>query len=381
MRAAILGPSYPFRGGIAKHTGLLFRNMQAKGHDVNLYSFRKQFPKFLFPGASQFDHSAIAEKTPSVKVFIPWDPFAWLKTADQIKAMNPELLICIWWTPFNAVGYTRVCRMVRKRSNVRILFLLHNVVPHEGIPGKEILSRIAFSQADGYIAQSHTVEREFLRFYPPGESRWHMVVPHPTYNFQEFARPSREESRKKLGVTEDKALLFFGIIRRYKGLKTLLEAFPSIHRHFGGNIRLIIAGEFYDQPQPYLDLISKAGLADSVTIHNRYIPNELVGDYFAASDVVVLPYISASQSGIAQTAFGFDKPVISTQVGGLPETVSHRRTGLLCPANDPSALAGAVIDFYRLSETIDWSANIRNEKSRFSWQNLVEAVEAFHNQQ
>lgn len=378
MRAAILGPSYPFRGGIAKHTGLLLKNMRAKGHDVKLYSFRKQFPKFLFPGATQFDHSAAAEKTPSERLFVPWNPLAWLKTAHRIKAMNPEILVCIWWTPFTAVGYTAVCRIVRKRSNVKILFLLHNVIPHEGMPGREILSRIAFSLADGYIAQSHTVEREFLKFYPPGEGKWRMVVPHPTYNFQEFARPSREEARKKLGITEDKVLLFFGIIRKYKGLKTLLEAFPVIHRHFGGNIRLIIAGEFYDNPQPYLDLISAAGMADSITLHNRYIPNESVGDYFAAADAAALPYVSASQSGIVQTAFGFDKPVISTEVGGLPETVSQGRTGLLCPPDDPTALAEAVIVFYRLSETVDWAANIRSEKSRFSWGNLVEAVEAFH---
>ena len=377
MKAAILGPAYPFRGGIAKHTGLLFKKLCESGIETALFSFRKQFPKFLFPGATQFDKSAHSDEFQSERIFIPWSPLSWIKTAQKIRDYNPEILICVWWTPFTALGYWTVCKMVKRSSHTKIVFLLHNVIPHEGMPFKTVLSKLALGLADGFIAQSGKVEAELVEAAPSTVNKWRRIVPHPTYDFQDYACFDSETARMKLGISESRALLFFGIVRKYKGLGILIQAFPRIHRHFNGDIRLIIAGEFYDEPEIYTAMIEQSGLADKITIQNQYIPNEEVGLYFAAADVVVLPYISASQSGIVQTAFGFDKPVISTEVGGLPEVITSRETGLLCPPNDPEKLAETVIQFYELSKTVNWQDNIEREKARFSWDNMTEAVEEF----
>lgn len=377
MKLAMLGPAYPLRGGIARHTGILFRRLEERGHDVKLFSFRKQFPRFLFPGSTQLDSSEAADVVPAVPLFIPWNPLSWLKTARMIRAFSPEAIICIWWTPFNAMGYTAVCRLISGKASPSVLFLLHNVVPHEKMPAVKMLTRLAFRQAEGFIPQSQKVESEFLNFFPRGDSKWRRVVPHPTYDFRAVSTYTREGARSKLGISESRALLFFGIVRRYKGLMTLIEAFPAVLEHFGGDIKLIIAGEFYDPPEPYFSKIEESGISDKTMVHNRFIPNEEVGLYFAAADVAVLPYSSASQSGVTQAAFGFGIPVISTSVGGLPEVISHGQTGLLCPPDNPDELARAIIEFYRLSKDVDWAGNIEREKPRFSWDNLAEAVEDF----
>lgn len=377
MKIAILGPCYPLRGGISQHTGLLFSHLLSRGCEVKLFSFKKQFPKFLFPGKTQLDQSASPFAPSSEPVFIPYNPFSWFRAWRQIIAGRFDVLICVHWMPFTAAGYAAVCRMVKKKTPTPILYLLHNVIPHERMPGMRLLTRFAFRFADGFIVQSRKVESELIDFFPPGKGKWRRIVPHPVYNFQDFSSPTRNEARKLLGITEAKTLLYFGLIRQYKGLKTLLEAFPTILDHFDRDIRLMIAGEFYDPPEPYMELMSKLGISDYVTVHNRFIPNEEVGGYFAAADVVVLPYVSASQSGVVQAAFGFGKPVISTEVGGLPEAVSHGLTGLLCPPEDPEALSQAVIEFYRLSDTVDWRGNIEREREKFSWNNFSSAIEDF----
>jgi len=377
MKIAVLGPAYPFRGGIAHHTGMLVRNLIKEENEVVLFSFRKQFPRFLFPGKTQFDLSASIDAPPAEPIFIPWSPKSWKNVSQALLAENFDVLICVYWTPFTAPGYAKICQEVKKKSKVPILFLLHNVIPHERLPLVQYFSRKALRKADGIIAQSKKVESEYLDFVPQGKDKWREVVPRPVYNFQEYSSPSKESARKILGITESKSLLYFGLVRGYKGLQILIQAFPVISKKFSNDIRLLIAGEFYDHPEPYLDLIKKLDITDNITIHNRFIPNEEVGRYFSAVDAVVLPYITASQSGVVQAAFGFEKPVISTRVGGLPEAVSEGVTGVLCEPNNPDSLAKAVIKFYRLNDTVDWKKNIANERKRFSWNNFSRAIKSF----
>lgn len=377
MKIAVLGPAYPFRGGIAQHTGMLYKNLRAANHEIRLFSFRKQFPGFLFPGKTQFEKSSKNFIPESERIFIPWNPLTWFKTAKKIIDSEADVLICIYWTPFIAMGYSFICKAVKRKMKAPVLFVLHNVIPHEGMPGKEFLTRRAFKYADGFIAQSKKVDDELLCFYPESRQKWRKIVPHPVYNFQEFSCPGKMDARKELGISESKVLLFFGLVRAYKGLKTLLEAFPEVLKCFDGDIRLIIAGEFYDSPDEYIKTINRLGIADKIDIHNRFIPNEDVGTYFSAADVLVLPYASASQSGVVPAAFGYCKPVISTEVGGLPEVIKHGKTGMLCPPSDPKALSKSIIEFYKLTETIDFSKNIQDEISAFSWDNFTIAIKEF----
>jgi D-inositol-3-phosphate glycosyltransferase len=377
MKIAVLGPAYPFRGGIAHHTGMLVKNLIKEGNEVVLFSFRRQFPKFIFPGKTQFDLSASIDAPPAEPIFIPWKPKSWKNVSLAVSAEDFDVFVCIYWTPFTALGYAKICHEIKRKGKIPILFLLHNVIPHERLPLVRYFSRKALSKADGIIAQSRAVEEEYLDFVPQGSEKWREVVPHPVYNFQEYSSPSKESARKMLGIKESKSLLYFGLIRGYKGLQVLIEAFPAISQEFSNDIRLVIAGEFYDHPEPYLDLIKKLDITDNITIHNRFIPNEEVGRYFSAVDAVVLPYLTASQSGVVQAAFGFEKPVISTKVGGLPEAVSEGITGVLCDPNDPESLAEAVIKFYKLSKTVDWKKNIVAERDRFSWNNFSKAISRF----
>lgn len=374
MKIAILGPVYPFKGGIAHHTGILHAKLAAGGHTVKQFSFRKQFPSFLFPGKSQFDKSHTRMDISAERTFIPWNPLTWFAAAKSIKNFAPDLLIPIWWTPFTGPGYWGVLSALAGKFPV--LFILHNVIPHEKMPGIRFFTKAALKFGGGYIVQSKKVENEFLNFLPDCADKWRRLIPHPTYNFQDYSFPSQEDARKRLGIAEKKVLLFFGLVRKYKGLMNLIRAFPEAEKSLG-DLRLLIAGEFYDDIEPYRKAIAESGVEAKITIRNEFIPAEEVGTYFSAADVVVLPYVSASQSGIVQTAYGFNKPVISTRVGGLPEIIDDSRTGLLCEPENPAELTAKIIEFYELSKNIDWQSNVEAVKPKFSWDNMIAAVETY----
>jgi glycosyltransferase involved in cell wall biosynthesis len=332
------------------------------------------YPPFLYPGTTQFDTSVSAHKIPSIRLLTPWQPLSWIRTANAIREENYDALICIWWTPFTGLGYGMVCRKIR---NVPILFLLHNVLPHEKMPLMMKLSHFAFRKADGFIIQSKKVEEELLKVFPPAQDLWRRICLHPLYESTEFPFPTKDVAREHLRVTESKILLFFGIVRRYKGLHTLLTAFPEILRYFKEDIRLIIAGEFYEDPREYFDIITKSDCSDKISLHNHFIPIEELGIYFQSSDVVVLPYLTASQSGVIQLAYGQHKPVIASAVGGIPEVVEEGKTGLLFPPGDSSVLARKVIEFYENFSAEDWAKNIEEAKSKFSWDIMAKAVADF----
>jgi glycosyltransferase involved in cell wall biosynthesis len=250
-----------------------------------------------------------------------------------------------------------------------VLFICDNVVPHERHFADVSLTKFAFHFADYFIVQSRSVESNLHEFAPNAR---YAFVPHPIYNVFGDALP-KEEARRRLGLVDERTVLFFGYVRRYKGLHLLLEAMPQILRHMP--VRLLIVGEFYDDEEAYKKEIQKLGLADHVTVNSQYIPNDEVALYFSACDAVVLPYISATQSGIVQIAYHFDKPVIATNVGGLAEVVIDNETGLIVAPLDPAKLSESIVRFYKEEKESTFVKNVKREKTKYSWDRMVEAIE------
>ncbi len=275
-----------------------------------------------------------------------------------------------YWMPFFAPAYGTIVRRVRP-AGIRTCFLLDNVIPHERRPGDLALTRYALGPVDTFVAQSKSVAADLRRFRPAAPLA---EVPHPVYDiFGENV--DREAARRRLGVTAREVALFFGFIRGYKGLMNLLRAAARVPAD--RDFQLLVGGEFYEDDAPYRRLIDELGLGRRLVLHDRYIPNEEVADFFAAANVVVLPYQSATQSGIIQIAFNFNRPVITTDVGGLPEVVRAGELGDVVPPEDPAALAGAMVEYFDGGKEALYTPHVAEEKKRYSWARLVEALEGF----
>lgn len=376
MKIALVGPTYPFRGGISHYTTLLYTHLQKK-HQVQFYTFNRSYPKFLYPGDASADGSRmkfIAEDTIAI---VDWaNPFSWIKTGLVLARWSPYIVIFPWWMWGWAIPFWTIAKMVSLKKNAKILFLCHNVIEHEAAVWKTILSRLALSAGDFYIVHSQGDYRDLKKIFPDAQIKINF---HPTYAIFHQEHISKEIAKKKLGIGAQlkKTLLFFGIIRPYKGLKYLLEAMPHIIKQLP-DVCLIIAGEFWEDVDEFRRQIKTLRLDDNVKIVNRYIPNEEVGTYFSAADIVVLPYISGTGSGIVQIAYGFHKPVIATKVGCLPEVVDHDKTGFLVEPMDSLAIAEAVISYYKKRKEGTFVSNIIKEREKFSWDRMVETIESFH---
>ncbi len=382
MKFHLVGPYYPLRGGIAQYIALLGRRLEEEGHQVKVLAFRKQFPKFLFPGQTQIETSAHYIRLEAEAVFVPWNPWSWFKTFYTARRDSPDALVFKYWMPFFAPGFTAVCRLVRSFTRAKVIFILDNVIPHERRPGDRFLTRLAFRWVDGFIVQSQAVRKDLEAWFPEAKNRRIAFVPHPVYDCYDETEVSREEARIRSGVPQQgKLILFFGLVRRYKGLDTLLEAMPAIRAGIKEPIHLLIAGEFYEPEEIYLDLIQKLELQESVTVVNRYIPNEEVGIYFRAADLLVLPYRSATQSGILQVAQNFGTPVISTTVGGLPEAAgvdagegAVLSPDRLVPPENPEKLAEAVIRYFSRNADSQSLAKKKSADARETWSRLIQAL-------
>lgn len=377
MTYFLLGPFYPLRGGIAQYIGVLGRKLLQKGHRVKVLSFRKQFPRFLFPGQTQMEASLDYIELEREPVFIPWNPFTWIKTFLLARSQKPDALIVKFWMPFFAPGFAAVCFLIKRFTSIRTIFILDNVIPHERRPGDRFLTRLALRWVDAFIVQSEIVRRDLYEWFPEAKYRQVKYVAHPVYDCYSEANISTQEARLRLGLKSDaKILLFFGLVRRYKGLDVLLEAMPKILNELGGNIHLLVAGEFYEPEEAYYHHVEKLGLTGHVTIVNQYIPNEEVGTHFRAADLLVLPYRSATQSGVVQVAYNFGLPVISTRVGGLPEVVQEGETGFLVEPENPEQLAESVVNFFKMNLTESMTENIKQAKDRYSWDGMLDAIDA-----
>ncbi len=372
LRISIVGPVYPLRGGIAQYTSILYLELKKKGHDVQIINFKRQYPKFLFPGKTQNETSEEPIKVDSHIILDSINPWTWLRAYRIIKRHRSDLVIFKYWMPFFAPCFGVIARLTSRFSKAKTLFICDNILPHEKRFGDVTLTRFALKPVDYFITQSDTVRKDLLSLKP------HAVyknAPHPLYNIFGEIR-DKITAKKLLGIDKPdytKTLLFFGFIRKYKGLDLLIRTMPLVLKKM--KIKLLVVGEFYGDEDYYRGLIKELDLENVVDVHADYCPNEKVGLFFSGCDAVVLPYISATQSGIVPIAYYFNKPVIATDVGGLAEVVIHQKTGFIVPPSDPAALAQSIIRYYDEKCEDTFSRNIETEKKKYSWESFVEAIE------
>ncbi|MEW6511328.1 MAG: glycosyltransferase [Bacteroidota bacterium] len=369
MKIVLLGTAYPLRGGIAHYNALLYRELSRR-HTVEIVTFKRQYPGILFPGTSQVEGVPTEEyRVPSESLVDSVSPLNWVAVGRAIRARRPDLLLFKYWLPFFGPCFGTIARVATRGTTTRVVYICDNVVPHERRPGDRAFTRYALSAADGFVVQSAAVERDLLALFPGAQ---YERIPHPVYHG--FGAPApRKEARQRLGVNAAHVLLFFGYVRKYKGLNLLLEAMALVRGQL--DIHLFVVGEFYDDEAPYRAMITSLGLEHQVTVKSGYVPNDEVRWYFCAADAVVLPYLSATQSGIAQIAYHFDTPVIATDVGGLAEIVRDGETGVVVPPADPNALADGMLRFFRDMDRERVRAAVNAEKRKYLWEHLAAAIE------
>ena len=372
MKISIIAPVHPFKGGIADSTEILYRKLKERGNEVDILNFRRQYPDFLFPGKTQYKPITDSSSTiPSERILDSIDPLSWIKAFKKVKNGRPDLVIFRYWMPFFAPCFGTIGLLIKKLTKSKILYLCDNIIPHEKRLADLALTRFALKWADFFIVQSHFVSRELHRIVSNPVFR---VVPLPVY--ETYGKLlDKKTAKKRIGVDAEHLILFFGIVRKYKGLDILLKAMPEIVKSH--KIKLIIAGDFYEDEDDYFRLIKEFKIDNYVQIYPEFIETQKVRLYFSAADVVVLPYKSASQSGIVQLAYHFNKPCIVTDVGGLAEVVINNKTGFVVAPENPVAITEAVFQFYNDRKEKEFSDNIKAEKRKYSWENMTNAIESF----
>lgn len=366
----MIGPVYPYKGGISHYTGLMYREL-AKRHDVEMISYKMQYPKFLFH-KEQRDYGNDSFKIEGTKYLLHTaNPFNIVRTARYIRRKEPDLVVIQWWHPYFAPCYFLLTRFMGRQN---VVFVCHNVFPHERFPLDKLLTGLALNNGSHFIVHAAEEAKELTKIQSNPD---YVVTPHPTYHAFRFEGMSRERARERLHIGgEERILLFFGYVREYKGLKYLLRAMPEISRE-DEKVKLWVVGEFGSDKEDYLKLIRELGIEDRVRVQDSYTPDREVEKYFSAADLVVLPYTSATQSGIVQIAYGFTKPVVVTDVGGLPDVVEDGKTGYVVEPGKPEALTGAVVRFFREEQAQRMQENIEKDAYRFSWERMGEVLEGF----
>lgn len=368
MHIIIVGPAYPLRGGIAHFNALLAKELGVH-HRVETVTFRRQYPSLLFPGTTQEETGTTHGVEAAPQLIDSMNPFNWIRVGRLIRSRRPDLLIFRFWIPFFGPCFGTIARVAARGTATKVVYICDNVVPHERRPFDRAFTRYAFGSANAFLVQSHAVERDLLAFWPDAVYR---TTPLPLFTLFGSAI-DRNEARRALGIAAPRVILFFGYVRRYKGLHVLLDALARLDRSAG--IHALVVGEFYEDEKPYRDAIDRLGIADRVSLVPAYVPTDEVRRYFSAADVVVLPYLSATQSGIAQIALNFGRPVITTDVGGLTEVVREGVTGLVVPPADPDALADAIRRFYDQGLEPTLAEGVRRARETYSWSRFREAIE------
>jgi len=378
MKIVIIGTAYPMRGGIAQYNSILYKFLSVN-HDVKIFSFKRQYPEFLFPGKTQFETGEPAYKIPEGKNIVAIDsinPFNWIFSAFRIRKEKPDLLIYKYWIPFFAPCFFTISFLVKLFAKTKVLFICDNVIPHERRFGDRFFTKMVFSTVTFFLVQSKTVESD-LKIYNK-KNKPYILSPHPLYNIfgEKVDKDAAREFINKnydINLANEKVILFFGFIRKYKGLMYLLDALPEILKN--KKIKLIIAGEFYDDDKPYREKIKSSGLENDVYLLSDFMPDDKVKYFFSACDCLVLPYTDATQSGIIQIAYFYDKPVIATDVGGLSEVIVNDKTGILIKPRNSESITDAVLRFYNDNLEEKFSGNIKVEKLKYSWETFVENIE------
>lgn len=369
MKIVLIGPTYPFRGGLAHHTTLLCKTLRKK-QDVKFISFKRQYPQFLFPGKSDRDTSSTPLKVDNVDYLIDsLNPLTWLHTYKVIKHYDPEMVIMPWWVIFWTPQYAALLTLIKRNLSCKIVMICHNVIEHESHSFKQLASKFILLKADRLITQSKDETVKLKKLLGPHTKI--ITAFHPTYRELGKKTFDKEEVRKKLNL-QGHVILFFGFVREYKGLGVLLDAMPRICEN--RDVTLLIAGEFWSDKQKYIDKINNYNISGNVKIVDTYIANEDVGMYFTASDLVILPYLSVSGSGISQLAYGYDRPVIASQIGSLTEVVRDGENGRLVPPGKSESLAQAVIESLAPESLSRLTHNAVRTKERFSWNSFVQII-------
>jgi len=364
----IIGPAYPLRGGLATFDELFCKAFNEQGHDCEIISYSLQYPNFLFPGSTQFDTSGNAPKNIKIHTLInSVNPLSWIKTARFIKKQKPDFIVFRFWIPFMGPALGSIARMVRK-SGVKVLAITDNVIPHETRPGDVAFAKYFINACNGFVTMSKAVMKDLEKFTNTIHKKYLL---HPLYtSFGE--KLNKIDARKALELPTDKQLvLFFGLIRNYKGLDMLLDAMNELKSN--PNIILVIAGEFYEDKQPYLDLIKKYGIENQVIVHGKFIANEDVKLYFSAADLVALPYRSATQSGVTQVSFHFEVPTLVTNVGGLGEIIPDKVAGYVVESNG-KAIADGIKDYFENNRMPSFTEGMKKEKQKYDWKIFVDEV-------
>jgi D-inositol-3-phosphate glycosyltransferase len=368
MRIVICGPAHPYRGGIAAYNERLAQQFLQEGDAAAIYTFKLQYPSFLFPGKTQYDEGYAPEGVTITRAINSVNPLNWFTIGLRLRRTRPDLLIFRYWLPFLAPALGFIARIVRTNRYTRIVTIFDNVVPHEKHFGDRMLTRFFVRSIHGALVMTKAVENDLRLFTTTMPC---VISPHPLFdNYRE--QVSRAEAIVHLKLCPvDRFILFFGFIRHYKGLDLLLQAMahPEI-RDLG--IKLIVAGEFYEDEKPYFDLIHRLEISDRIILHSHFISDQEVRYYFSVASLVVQPYRSATQSGVTQVAYNFNKPMVVTDVGGLAEIVPDGKCGYVV-APEPEAIAKAISDFFSGDEE-RFRPGIEEQKKFYSWDKLTEAL-------
>lgn len=375
IKIRLIGTAYPYRGGLAAFNERLTRELLKSTADVAIETFTLQYPAVLFPGKTQYAGWLPPKDLLIRRSVNSVNPLNWIRTGFRIRRESPGLVLIKYWMPFMSPCFSTIARIIRRNRKTKVICIADNIIPHEKRPGDKMLTRIFMNSIDGIVTMSKSVAADAALFRKDLPTR---LSPHPLFDdFGEIV--DREVALSNLSLDPDyRYILFFGFIRDYKGLDWLLEAYsdPRIQLL---PVKLIIAGEFYGPAQPYLDQIAQLNIAGRVILRTEFIANSEVNNYFCASDLVVQPYKQATQSGVTQIGYYFEKPMVVTNVGGLPEIIPHMKAGYVVePA--PPAIAGAIVDFFQHNRAGEFLPNVREEKQKYQWDNMVKAISEVYNE-
>lgn len=367
----IIGPAHPLRGGLATFNQRLAKQFNDEGHSCSLYSFSLQYPSFLFPGKTQYSDEPAPENLNIFSCINSINPINWIKTGNRLKKEKPDIIVVRYWLPFMGPALGTILRRVKKNKHTKIICIADNIIPHEKRPGDKAFTRYFLKACDAFITMSDKVMTD-LRLFQKNKPA--QLVTHPLYdNFGAII--SKQEARHHLHLPlHEKIILFFGFIRKYKGLDLLLDA-VSVLKKSGtdaAHIKLLVAGEFYEDAKPYQEQIEKLGIQENLILRTNFIPDSEVKYYLCAADAVIQPYRSATQSGVTPLAYHFEKPMVVTNVGGLPALVPDEKVGLVTRP-DPEAIAKGILRFYQLGEEY-FIPHLRLEKQKYSWSKLTESI-------
>ena len=378
MRIGIVGTTWPYRGGLTAFNERLARQFAAEGHEVEIFTFTLQYPDFLFPGTTQYSDTPKPEDLSIHRTMNSINPFSWFKTARAIRKAGIELLVIKFWIPLMAPCLGTIARLAR-RKGIRVVSILDNVIPHEPHFWDKWLIRYFVRSVDRFVAMSASVRDDCLSFLPPSRKECVALTVHPLYDNFGQAVP-KDEARKSLGLPQDATiLLFFGFIRDYKGLDLLMKAYAKMQKAKNDvqrDLLLVVAGEFYNNGEQYKTLERELQLEGQIAWHTDFIPDERVRYYFSAADLIVQPYKSATQSGVTQIAYHFERPMLVTNVGGLAEIVPDGKVGYVCQVNedDVAKAIGHFAGMGKAQREERFQANIRQEKQKYAWSNMTKLI-------